>query len=194
MKRKNILLILLLLVCVCILSACGKNKGETDAKVKSKNYKNIEITSENPKEEVANHLLENVEVECSEEDINDYIKELEAYYINYSSYFGVDLDTYIKDYLGKTREEFDKEARESAIEYVKTKAILLEIAKKEKIELTDEDYELYLEEMFKDTSYNSLDDFKLNIKDNGQEENMRESAYLDKILKHIIDINAKKEK
>lgn len=194
MKKKNILIICLLFSCIFILSACGKDKNETSVKLKTKNYNNIPISSENPEEDVASYLLENVDVECSEEELNDYIKELEAYYINYSSYFGVDLDTYIKDYLGKTREDFDKEARESAIEYVKTKAILLKIAKKEKIEFTDEDYEKYLEKMFEDTSYNSLDDFKLNIKDTGQEENMKESAYLNKILEYVVDLNTKKEK
>ena len=59
MKKRKLLLFLSLFVCTCILGACGKSKNETDVNLKSKNYKNIEITSEKPEEDVANYLLEN---------------------------------------------------------------------------------------------------------------------------------------
>ena len=99
----------------------------------------------------------------------------------------------LKDYLYKNKKtnmvsvvnKDHKEAKNAAIEYVKSKDILMEIAKKEKIELTDEDYENYLKELLEYTSYNSLEDFKNNIKENNQEKDMRETAYFEKILEFI---------
>lgn len=193
---KKIIKVFMLLYITIFCIGCGNIK-DTDIKslnnveIKLCDYKNIDISNIDENlteyEYIAKYLLNNCEViEYPKEEVEDYLTELDAYYIEYASYLGVDYDTYIKDYLEKTKEEFENESRESAIEYVKTKYILLEIAKKENISLSDEDYDNYLNDLLPQTNYNSLENFKNNIISENEEESMKESALFDKIIKYVV--------
>lgn len=182
------------LLSIFMLIGCSKSNDNIQANVKVADYSHINMEDNNSdlseQEYILKYLLDNSDVKnYSQEDVDNYIKSLNDYYIEYSSYLGVDLKTYIKDYLKQTEEEFNANAKNSAIEYVKTKNILLTIANKENIKLTDEDYELYLNKLLEQTSYNSLEDFKNNIIIENQEEEMKEAAFFDKIINYIINEN-----
>lgn len=188
MKKLTSLLLLIL-----VFSLVGCNNVEKTSKVTLCDYNNIDLSKNNDLNEneyVAKYLLENSTVEnYSKEEVEQYVTALEEYYNEYATSLNITFEEYITKTMNQTKEEFYKEAKNAAIEYVKSKDILMEIAKKEKIELTDEDYENYLKELLEYTSYNSLEDFKNNIKENNQEKDMRETAYFEKILEFIIAQN-----
>ena len=185
MKKKVFVAILMAMM----LTGCG-------SKVNVCNYKNIDLSQNKdglPQTEyVMQYLLDETKYDnYSKEDVNNYLKECKSFYEDYAKELGVDYDTYIKEYLKTSNDEFDKQMKEAAVNYVKEKDILLQIAKDENIELSDEDYEKYLESLVEKTGYNTVDDLKKEIKKNNEEDNIREAALLEKVAQYVVDLNKK---
>ena len=77
-----------------------------------------------------------------ETEIDNMEKDMEARL----QYQGLNLDNYLK-MVGKTREEFRKEYEEQARNSVKSRLIIEEIVKEEKVEASDKEIEEKLKEM-----------------------------------------------
>ncbi len=183
-----------ILIGFCIFTFTKKNTTQVNPDVKLSDYKSIDLSNvtedENVQDVILLELLEHSEVPApNEEDIQEYIKALDSFYTAYAEEVGVDKETFIKEYVGV--EDFDSIARESAIQYLNSKAILEEIANREKIELTDEDYDKYLESLLPGTVFDNVDDYKAQIELYGETEDMKEAAYFDKVLNHLEEINTK---
>lgn len=199
MTKKIKILIPLILVSLSLFGCTGKqtlDENGNNIGVKVCDYKNIDLTQnkdkENTSEYIMQYLLDNTQYnDYSQEDIDKYIEDSKKYYEEYAALMGVDYETYIKDYVKQTPEDFEKEIKKSAINYVKEKDILSTIANKENIEFTNEDYDNYLNEMLQYTYYNSLDDFKNSIIEKDEVDEMKEVAYFDKILKYLEKENSK---
>lgn len=198
MKKINIFIILTL--CVFYLVGCGKSNVTINGssveinKVDVCDYSDIDLSLNDEnldnKEYVMQYLLDNTKYEdYSKEEVTSYIESSKAYYAEYASLMGVDYETYITTYTEYSVEEFEKEIEKSGIAYVKEKDILLNIANNEGIDFTDEDYDNFLNELIGDTGYNSLEDFKNMIIAEGQEADMKEAAYLDKIVTYVVNLN-----
>lgn len=76
-----------------------------------------------------------------EGEVEDQISEGEAYYNQYAVSAGLDLDTFIENYMGMTREDFDAQMKESAQNVVKMKEAVKLLADKLNLEPTEEEYQ-----------------------------------------------------
>ncbi len=97
---------------------------------------------------------------------------------------GLSLDQYMK-YTGATADTFKEQFKEQAEEQVKTNLVLGEIAKRENIEVTDEDVEAELENMAKIYGM-EVDKLKEFIKD-GEKENLKDELKIKKAVNKIVD-------
>ncbi len=85
-------------------------------------------------------VLANAKVlQYPEEKVEMYRTQLSEYYESYASQLGVDLDTLIT-YMGSTRTEFDSEMDSYAHSLVAEELVFHSIAKKENIQIGDEEY------------------------------------------------------
>ncbi len=76
-----------------------------------------------------------------EGEVEDQISEGEAYYNQYAVSAGLDLDTFIENYMGMSREDFDAQMKESAQNVVKMKEAVKLLADKLDLEPTEEEYQ-----------------------------------------------------
>lgn len=73
-------------------------------------------------------------------EVEAQISEGETYYQQYAVSAGLDLDTFIQNYLGMTKEDFDAKMKESAQNEVKMKEAIKLLADKKNLEPTKEEY------------------------------------------------------
>lgn len=95
--------------------------------------------------------------DCMIESELDYMLQDFEYRLSYM-YGGMKLDDYFK-YTGSSREDFRKDRREDARTQVKTRLVMEEIIKVEKVEATDADVDSKLEEIAKQAN-KSLQEYK----------------------------------
>lgn len=88
------------------------------------------------------------------EEVDEIIKDMEEYYTQYASAYGVSLDDFITS-SGSTREEFDNSMKEQAQKEVASRLVAEEIAKKEGLELTEEEYKAGLEKYVTELQFES---------------------------------------
>ena len=112
-------------------------KKDTKKKIQESKERELKAQQEN---ELIEKIVENAKVEVPQvmvdEQVEDYIKDLE-YRLSYQ---GLSLEGYLK-YANTTVEELKKSRQEDAKKTVKTRLVLEEILKKEKITVTDKDIE-----------------------------------------------------
>lgn len=97
---------------------------------------------------------------------------------------GLSLEQYMQ-YTGATPEAFKEQFKEQAESQVKTNLVLGEIAKRENIEVTDEDVEAEFENMAKIYGM-EVDKLKEFIRD-GERENLKEELKIKKAVNKIVD-------
>lgn len=99
-------------------------------------------------------LLEQVEViSLPEDDVNEYYNQIDEYYRQIAEMYGVEFDEFLTSYMGMTEEEFTQQATESAEDYIKQSLALELIAEKEKLTVTDKEYEEEVQKMASDYGY-----------------------------------------
>ena len=106
---------------------------------------------------------------------------------------GMKIDEFVSNNLGLTQEEFKKQTEETARDAVKTELILHQIARLEKIELGDTEYNEYIEKLLKDAGI-TASDFKKNngisiaqyAEDNNLYTAMLYQNVMDKVMKYGI--------
>lgn len=112
-------------------------KKDTKKKIQESKERELKAQQEN---ELIEKIVENAKVEVPQvmvdEQVEDYIKDFE-YRLSYQ---GLSLEGYLK-YANTTVEELKKSRQEDAKKTVKTRLVLEEILKKEKITVTDKDIE-----------------------------------------------------
>lgn len=92
--------------------------------------------------EMQDAFMELIEAEkYPEGEVEEQISDGEAYYQQYAVSMGVDLDTFIENYMGMSREDFDAQMKESAQNVVKMKEAVKLLADKKNLEPTDEEYQ-----------------------------------------------------
>ncbi len=78
---------------------------------------------------------------------------------SYAKMYGLDLDEYLSQVIGKTREEFTDEATEYAIKAGKESLVLMALAQAENIEVTQEDFDKAAKEYVELYNYGSVEEF-----------------------------------
>ncbi len=92
--------------------------------------------------EMQDVFMEQIEVKkYPEDEVEAQISDGEEYYNQYAVSVGVDLDTFIENYLGMSREDFDAEMKKSAQNVVKMKEAVKLLADKLDLEPTEEEYQ-----------------------------------------------------
>jgi len=151
-----------------------KEEKEKQAKYKAENEL-IDKVTDNATVEISDTLIER--------QIDEFIKDFE-YRLMYQ---GLKLDDYLK-HMNSTMKELRDSRREDAVKTAKTKLVLEEIIKREKIEVTSEELEKKLEEMA--TSRNiKLEDFK-----KGLNEEFFNRIYGQMITDKLLDFLTKNNK
>lgn len=114
-------------------------------------YKTVAEFEEDLRRELTRSLMWNTFAEsCTikgypEDKIKAYQDEYYAFYESYATYYGKEFDAYVKEALGLTLEEFEKNAVSYSQGTVKEELILYYLVKKNKIRFTDEEYKTYAE-------------------------------------------------
>ncbi len=123
-------------------------KKEVRARMKSENEKRAERELE---DEIVKKISESAEIEIPdaliENQAESMVKDMEYRMM----YQGLRLEDYLR-YVGKTKEEYQKEFIPQATEIVKQQLVIDKIITEQKLEATDEDVEKRIEEMAADTN------------------------------------------
>ncbi len=158
----------------------------------------LEVAESNRNQELTNQiyeqLLENVQCEIPEklqrreqdQMIDDFGQKLESQ--------GQSLESFLEK-NDKTREELVEEAAPEAERRIKLTIIFQAIIEAEEIELTDEEFEQYLEEWLAQVNIGmSLEKFKEHFKDEELMSNLRKRKLDEKVLDYLIEQAEIKEK
>ena len=109
------------------------------------------------------------------------------YYKSYAEMYEKDFSEFCNSYMGVTEEEFNTQTKKSAILYVQSSIVLQALVKEENIELSDEEFDKYVEDFASNNGYESADDLKNILKENDEESDMRQEALFMKTLNYIYD-------
>ncbi len=108
----------------------------------------------NERLEVFNQIIEGSEViSFPEAEYQARYDKLVDSYKSYAEAAGTEWDAYLQDQMGMTEEEFETTAKQNAEQTVEAELILNQIARLEKIDLSDEDYESYLQDLLEQSGY-----------------------------------------
>lgn len=93
-------------------------------------------------EEMQDAFMAQIEVKkYPEGEVEEQISEGEAYYQQYAVTYGLDLDSFIENYMGMSVEDFDAQMEESAQNVVKMQEAIKLLADKKNLEPSDEEYQ-----------------------------------------------------
>lgn len=104
-------------------------------------------------------ILETSKVSFNKEEVEELTKQMKQQYVSYYQAYGLSLEDYY-EYAGITEEEFDKQIKQSVESSLTNMVIAMNVARKEKLEVTEEEY---LEEVNPDVeegTYDSVEDFQ----------------------------------
>lgn len=117
-------------------------------------------------------VLENTEVsKYPEDEVKELCDATIEQYKSIAEYMGMEYEDYLEQ-NGTTAEDFEKQVEDSAKENVKQTMALKAIAEKEKLELSDEEYEKQLEKIAKSYGYEDVDA----LKEAAEEEDLKDIA------------------
>ena len=139
--------------------------------------------------QVTDGLMEICEVDNVDEDaVEKDMQEVIDQYQYYAGMYGMEYEDFLSSY-GMDKESFEKELKEQATYFEKQNMILHKIAELENIEVTDEDVEAYLQEMADSYGYDSLDDLKSEMENEGFDpmEDSRDNLLLQKTKEWLVE-------
>jgi trigger factor len=128
-------------------------------------------------------VLEGTEVtEYPKEAVQAGVDEFYDYYHKGAEIYGMEFGEFLEN-LGTTEELFEEQATAAAQENVKQDLIVTLICEKEKITITDEEYETAKTELAKEMSYASVED----MVDDVTEEKVRSYIMRDLVKEWLVD-------
>lgn len=155
-----------------------QNENRADAENKNKM---VEMIAENAKVDIP---------ECMVEEELDYMLRDFEYRLSYM-YGGMKIDDYFK-YTGSSREDFKKDRRDEALKAVKTRLVLQEIIKAEKIEVTDADVDEQLKKNA-EIAQKPLEEYKKSVSEHNIE-HVRNDLLVKKTLDTLVSLNTFEKK
>ena len=103
--------------------------------------------------DLINQVMDGSEFDIQDADVTAYTDEMLSEYKMYASMYGVDLQTYLQTYLNATEDQLREMYKEKAVFRVKLVLTLKEIADKEGLAISDEEYTARAEQMVKQLGY-----------------------------------------
>ena len=112
----------------------------------------------NIQQAVLEKLVEICEVSgCPDGLLEERVEQRKTYYENYATMYGVDLETFLTEYLGTSLEEFETQIESTVSESVKQEMILLMIAKEEGITDDEAGFADYVAKVVSENGFESED-------------------------------------
>ena len=108
--------------------------------------------------------------------------EVNKYYTQIAQMYGVELNDFITTYLNMTEDKFNEKIEESAKQAVQLEEAVKLIAKKEKLEPSDKEYEEGMQE-YADKAGADLDTYKEQV----GEDVLKDAILRDKVLDYLVD-------
>lgn len=205
-KSAIIVSVLIILFCICLAysfylfshSGQGSYSGKNlDNYIIPGEYKNISVkfTSDDPGErrrQVWEQIVQSSEVKkYPDKQVKEYYNMNLEYYEELSKAYGYsDFDTYIKERHGCSREEFEEFLTGYARSQVANDMLVYAIAKKESLEMSDEEYEKLLKESFKDQGFTEESfekTFHQSMEEYGEEHHLRVNFLQEKVMDRIME-------
>ena len=129
-----------------------------------------------------------------EEEITRVHDMMQEQYEEYAEQYGVDFDTFLEQYMGMTKEDFDTEVNEYAKTVVLEDEAIYAIAKKENIHVSKNDVKEFKEKMakamgapdvetFEEMSGQTMEEYM------GGKEYLLREVYLDKVQERLYELN-----
>ncbi len=155
-------------------------------KIKEELEKNVEIDIKNHKiEQIINHLFSQNKFEVPAGLVEQEITNLINRYLNNLSQQGLTLDK-----IGETMENLRKSFEKQAEENIRLIYIILKVAEKEKIGVTDENIEDEIKKIATDINQNA-DAIIKQTKQNGNWETFRIRLLEDKVIDYLLNLSEK---
>lgn len=127
-------------------------------------------------------VLDKTEVKkYKKKDVNKIADSLIEQYKSAAEYYGMDYEAFIEEQMGATIEQFESQVNEAAQSSVKQSMITEAIAEKEKLELTDKEYEEQYKKIAKANNYENVDA----LKEVAEEDDLKEMA-LNNVVKEWL--------
>lgn len=134
-------------------------------------------------------LLENIEVEKYPEDVvNKQIEEMETYYTQMASMYGVELAEFIETYLQTTEDDFNARIKEAAQQTAALDQAVLLIAEKENLEPSDEEYEERAKEYAQQAGMTDVDAYKEQVGEDVLKKAIRADVVTDYLVEECIQV------
>lgn len=172
-------------------------KSKTVEEFKEEVKKQLKKENENKYEASINEavwqkVLENTEVKkYPEGEVKEISDSLIEQYKTTAEYYEQDYETFIKEQMGYSAEDFEKQVEDAAKASVKQVMVTEAIADKEKIELGEEEYKKQLKKMAENYGYEDVDE----LKESAEEEDLKEIALnnlvKDWLKEHCVQVASK---
>lgn len=134
--------------------------------------------------EVLTKAVENTTFTKIDSDaVDDYYDQIYSYYEKLADYSGTTLESYVSYNFDETLSEFQDSIKSISEETVKEQLMLDLIIEKEKITLSDDDYERMLPDYMSDYGYTDRDSFEEDYTEDG----LRQSMLYDLAIEFIYD-------
>lgn len=116
-------------------------------------------------------------------DIQSYIDEVEKYYANYASMYGMELEDFVAIFTGTSYEEFQENLKKEANFIVRQNLIIATIIAQENMVLTDEEFQEGAEAFAAQYGYDTVEEF---LEEAG-EEDVRMALLSDRAYRLVVD-------
>lgn len=142
-----------------------------------------DTTNSQLKQEVQSALLDQIEVKKYPKGaVDEQVQQANDYYTQIAQMYGVELSDFITTYLNTTEDVFNQKIEESAQQAVQLEEAVKLIAKKEKLEPSDKEYEKGMQE-YADKAGADLDTYKEQV----GEDVLKDAILRDKVLDYLVD-------
>ena len=141
---------------------------------------------ENEISDLVGQLVDNTEFYNLDDEINEYYKSMINYYTGIAKNAGTDLEKYVYYMNGQTLADFTKETMSVATLTIHEHYALKEVAKKEKIKVTDKTVSDYLERVMSENGYTSEEEFRKDFTQKEIEEMVLYDCAIDKLFEYAV--------
>lgn len=167
----------------------NSTESKTAEEYREEVRENLEESNENTvkstlQSEIQEALLENIEIKSYPEGkVEEQVEQLTNYYTQIAGLYGMEFADYVQNYMGMTEEDFNTRANEVAQQSISLVEAMKLIGEKEKLEPSEEEYKEEIEEYAEKAGYDDVDAYL----EQADEEALKESIYLQKVMDFLID-------
>lgn len=139
---------------------------------------------------ILDYIIQNSEVpKIPRKLIDDYVDNMRNYYQGMADLYGMDLSSLLESNMGVTVDEFNRETKQSAINYMQSAIVLSAVALKEDIDVTEEEVNEYIAQFAESNGYSSADELIQALEENEEMDEMNNEVLYNKVMIHLYESN-----